>query len=464
MRNFLRVDMTSGVCRLESLPRDLAVFGGRGLASMLIVREMAPEDSMEVNPLGSANKLVIAPGLLSETSCASSGRTAIACKSPMDGLIPYANAGGLPGIALATQSLAAIFIEGVSRPGSWSDLIIDDEGARLASSTVVGANTHEAMASLVRAYGGANAFITIGRAGEACLPMAGLAFSDRDGLPTRHAGGGTGAVMGSKGLKAIIVKGSPSGPKMHDPTGFAAASKRFAAILGAHKARSGERVTYRGCMPSCILNCHDGAAGRLKSDGDMGKWPQYEEMWRNASKPDSVDCRNLTRYAFLCNDLGIDAFAMGVMLARLQRQGFLAQGDAVGALDLLDAMSRNPLEARLFELMAESVTQNTEKTDGANDNTKGTKRFYRQHTEESALMDSLGICLFAAEALQENGNALGTLTDMVNAKYGFALAREDILTMARTVLRAELAFAQQKVWQPLYVDYDILKNIGNNIV
>jgi len=87
---------------------DYAGLGGRALTSAIVAKEVPPL----CHPLGSDNKLVIAPGLLSGTTAAISGRLSVGCKSPHTGTIKEANAGGQGSQVLARLSYAAIVLEG----------------------------------------------------------------------------------------------------------------------------------------------------------------------------------------------------------------------------------------------------------------------------------------------------------------------------------------------------------------
>ena len=388
------------------------------------------------------NPLAIAPGLLSGRMCASSGRTAVACKNPVDCAISTANAGGMPGDALARLGIAAVLLEGSTPSGIsqdiWQNLIIDEGGARLAPSRVNGLNTYEAMSALARQYGPQYketcSFITIGKAGEACLPVSTIAFSDRGGQPARHAGGGSGAVMGGKGLKAIIIQETAAKPPIADERAFAAAAKGFADALRAYGRGIGGHSSGKGCAPGCVLACKDGSAGSVKEDGAIGKWPEYMSLWSPSTIPGAIpaatlgpaDYANFDRYAYLCNDLGLDAFAAGEMLALLNKQGVLERGKAETALALLESAScnpknlGNPLISGLFAHAACAA---------------------REGTEESVILDSLGVCRFASKALAENESVRAALSDMLTARFGPGLSFEDVGASARSVLRAERAFA-----------------------
>jgi len=90
---------------------DYAGIGGRALTSAIVSKEVPPL----CHPLGTDNKLVIAPGLLSGTAAAISGRLSVGCKSPLTGGIKEANAGGQPSQMLARLGYAAIVLEGKPR-------------------------------------------------------------------------------------------------------------------------------------------------------------------------------------------------------------------------------------------------------------------------------------------------------------------------------------------------------------
>ena len=414
MRSILRVNLTSGQCRFETLSRQFAVLGGRGLASMLVFS--APD-----------NTLAIAPGLLSGGMCASSGRTAVACKNPVDSTIFAANAGGMPGEALARLGIAAVLLEGAAPPDIWQDLIIDAGGACLARSSVSGVNTYEAMAALAQQYGENCSFITIGKAGEACLPVATVAFSDRGGQPARHAGGCSGAVMGSKRLKAIIIQKTAAHPPIADKHAFGTAAGRFADALRTYGRDTGGHDLGKGCAQGCMLACRDGSAGSVKEDGGIGKWPDYMSLWSASATPGTIDYANLDRYAYLCNDLGVDAFSVGERLVLLSKQGVLERGNAESALALLEFASRDPRNRQASRLF--------EHTKGAAETAKSKTR-----TEGSVILDSLGICRFAFKALAESERARTALAEMLKARFGSELFVEGLRASARSVLDAEHSF------------------------
>jgi aldehyde:ferredoxin oxidoreductase len=379
----LRVNMSTGKCRFEPFPEAYAGLGGRGLTSGIVAAEVKPACS----PLGPHNKLVFAPGLLGGTNCANADRISVGCKSPLTGGIKEANAGGLPGGHIAALGITAIVIEGLPEEGRWHMLEIGKGHARLVPSTVHGLNNYAAVSKLAGDYGRACSFISIGRAGEFRLAASSIAFSDPEIHPTRHAGrGGAGAVMGAKGLKAVIInpEGEPLLP-VKNRDAFEKAVRRFADALKneltgggglteygtavlvnilnesgglptrnfrhgrfeGHEALSGEtlnRLTRerggkvaRGCMQGCVIQC-SGTFPDQKG-GYVSKWPELETVWAFGPNVGIDDLDMVARYDRLCDDIGVDTIDVGSSVALLMEAGMLSFGDAEGALKLVEEIS-----------------------------------------------------------------------------------------------------------------------------
>ena len=111
MDRILRINMGAEEgpkARVEPLG-EYAGLGGRGMTSSIISREVPPL----CHPLGSENKLVIAPGLLSGTGAAMSGRLSVGCKSPLTGGIKEANSGGQPAQVLGRLGTRPLFSKAV---------------------------------------------------------------------------------------------------------------------------------------------------------------------------------------------------------------------------------------------------------------------------------------------------------------------------------------------------------------
>ncbi|MDR0882804.1 MAG: aldehyde ferredoxin oxidoreductase [Candidatus Adiutrix sp.] len=394
MIKILRVNMKTKACDFQDVPAEYDGLGGRGLTSAIVGKEVRPT----CTPLGPHNKLVIAPGLLGGTNCANSNRVSVGCKSPLTGGIKEANSGGQPGGHLAKMGIHAIIIEDIAPEGEWYQLELTKDTAKLVPSTVAGLNNYDAVAKLVQQYGEKNSYITIGRAGEFRLTAASIAFTDRELRPTRHAGrGGVGAVMGSKGLKAIIV--NPEGGEnlpLVDKEAFTAAAKRFSKALLEHpvcsqglpnygtavlvnilheagglpthnfsagrfeghdevsgetlnrltKERGGEGVVAHGCMTGCIMRC----SGIFpdKNGKFMGKWPEYETLWAFGPNSGINDIEMIVRYDYQCDDYGVDTIDVGAAICLFMDAGVLKYGDAEGCFKLMEEISKGSAIGRVL--------------------------------------------------------------------------------------------------------------------
>jgi aldehyde:ferredoxin oxidoreductase len=103
--------------------------GGRALTSAIVSKEVPPL----CHPLGADNKFVIAPGLLSGTTAAMSGRISVGCKSPLTGGIKEANAGGQPSQMLARLGYAAIVLEGKPKEDTLYKIFINKDGVKISA-------------------------------------------------------------------------------------------------------------------------------------------------------------------------------------------------------------------------------------------------------------------------------------------------------------------------------------------
>ena len=380
MFKFLRVDMSTGKTTFQDIPSQYQGLGGRGLTSAIIAAEVDPT----CHALGPQNKLVFAPGLLAATNAANSGRISVGGKSPLTGGIKEANSGGQAGQYMGRMGIQAIILEGKPEPGKLFKLIVSkDKAELLPADELKGLGNYDTVAKLVEKYGDNVGYSTIGQCGEWKLSAASVAFTDRELHPTRHAGrGGLGAVMGSKGLKAIVFDptGGESAP-LQDPEAFKEAAKRFAKALADHPVTSGGLPTYgtdvlinvineagalptrnfstgrfegaekvagetlneitvkrggdptHGCMAGCVIRC---SGIYLGPDGAfVSKWPEYETVWAWGPNCGIDDLDAIARYDRMCDDFGLDTIDMGTAMAVAMEGGLLAFGDAAGAEKIL---------------------------------------------------------------------------------------------------------------------------------
>lgn len=129
MDKILRVNMNvNGKPEVKEEPiGDYAGLGGRGLTSAVVAKEVPPL----CHPLGADNKLIIAPGLLSGSAAAMSGRISVGCKSPLTGGIKEANSGGQGAQVLARLGYAAIILEGKTEDKNLYKILINKDGVQV---------------------------------------------------------------------------------------------------------------------------------------------------------------------------------------------------------------------------------------------------------------------------------------------------------------------------------------------
>ncbi|TNF86630.1 MAG: aldehyde ferredoxin oxidoreductase, partial [Gammaproteobacteria bacterium] len=233
----LRVDLSAGSCSVEPLNREWAqaYLGQRGLGSKYLSEEVAPT----VDPLSPENKLIIATGPLTATTAPTGGRSSAVTKGALTGAIAASNTGGMFGAELKMAGYDLLIIEG--RAAAPVYLWIRDEHAELRSAEDLwGRSVWETEPWLRRELGEPQAKIaSIGRAGEIGVKFACI-VNDMDRAYGRS---GVGAVMGSKNLKAIAVRGS-RGVVVRDPEAFKLSVRNTMAVLQPSPVR--QRFTNRG--------------------------------------------------------------------------------------------------------------------------------------------------------------------------------------------------------------------------
>lgn len=203
--------------------------GGRGLTSLLLLNEVNPK----AHPLNKANKLVIAPGLLSGTTAPCSGRLSMGAKSPLTYGIKESNSGGSASQYLAGHGMKGLIIENKSDKKGLVIYISRDGVGFNQHMDLIGCGNYETVSKLKEIYGQECSIISVGSAGDFGATIATLAVTDLEGRPVRHAArGGMGAVAASKGLKAIVIqKPENNWIKPKNKREFSQCVKKFAQDL-----------------------------------------------------------------------------------------------------------------------------------------------------------------------------------------------------------------------------------------
>ena len=384
MDKILRINMgADGGPKIASEPvGDYAGSGGRGLTSAIVSKEVPPL----CHPLGEDNKLVIAPGLLSGSTAAMSGRLSVGCKSPLTGGIKEANSGGQPSQMLGRLGYAAIVLEGLPKENHLYKILINKDGVDIKEdNSLCMLGNYDTVDKMKAEYGEKISCISIGQAGEMKLAGASIACTDMELRPTRHAGrGGVGAVMGSKGVKVIVI--DDAGMKMRppkDPDKFKAANKEWVAGLKKHpvsgeglpaygtnvltnvineagayptknfmwgrfdncdkisgetqaeteEARGGKGAATHGCHRGCIIRC---SGTYLNKDGQyLTKQPEYETVWAHGGNCCIDDLDAIAMMDRLDDDFGLDTIEMGATIAVAMEAGLAEFGDAEAAIKLI---------------------------------------------------------------------------------------------------------------------------------
>jgi aldehyde:ferredoxin oxidoreductase len=374
---------------------DYAGLGGRAMTSAVVAKEVPPL----CHPLGADNKLVIAPGMLSGSAAAMSGRISVGCKSPLTGGIKEANSGGQPSQMLGRLGYAAIILEGRPADDNLYKMVINKDGATIAAdNSLKMLGNYDLVEKMKAAYGDKVACISIGPAGEMKMSAASIAFTDMEQRPTRHAGrGGVGAVMGSKGLKVIIVDDEGTARREPaDPDKFKEANKAFVAGLKKHpvtgeglpaygtnvltnvvneaggyptnnfstgqfagaskisgeaqaeleNTRGGEGSATHGCHKGCVIRCSGMFYG--KNGNFLTKQPEYETVWAHGGNCGIDDLDAIAEMDRMDDDFGLDTIEMGATIGVAMEGGVAKFGDAEAAINLLKEVGQGTPLGRIL--------------------------------------------------------------------------------------------------------------------
>ena len=244
----LRVNLTEGTVRSEPLNMEWArqYIGSRGLGSKYLISEIDPK----VDPLSPENKIIWATGPLTGTMAATGGRYTVITKGPLTGAIACSNSGGYWGAELKFAGWDMIIFEGKSPKPVY--LYINDDQAELRDAADLwGKSVWQTEEQLKKAHQDPLLRISsIGKAGEHQVLFAAVV----NDLHRAAGRSGVGAVMGSKNLKAIAVRGTQGVGNIRDPKAFMAETFARKKIL-AENALTGQGLpTYGTQVLMNIIN------------------------------------------------------------------------------------------------------------------------------------------------------------------------------------------------------------------
>ncbi len=377
-----RINVREQSLKRESVPQNWRRLGGRGLLTHILLDEV----DAKCDPLGPENKLIFAPGLLVGHMLSSTDRISIGGKSPLTGGIKEANAGGRTGYHMAFMGIHALIIEDAPKEDGYWVLHLSLNGAKWEKADdLVGVGVYETAPKLIEKYGDKVAIALIGPGGEMRMKSAGIQNLDKDRIPSRIAArGGLGAVMASKGLKAIVFDhAGGQKPAVADPDAFKVAQKDYTKVVMEHP----QSVTYRdygtaamaqmtqsfaaipahnfsrgtfdnvdaisgetlreftltrgkpsdpahACMAGCTIKCSNVFGGE---DGRIIVSPlEYETIGLMGTNIDIDSLDSIGRLNWHVNDLGLDSIEIGGSLGVAAEAGLMRWGSEEDAQKLID--------------------------------------------------------------------------------------------------------------------------------
>lgn len=365
----MRVNLTEGTIKTES-PCEKTVknfIGGRGYGTKVLYDEVPAG----TDPLSPENKLIFANGPLTGKGAPSAGRYMVITKSPLTGCIASSNSGGFWGAELARAGWFMIILEGKSPKPVY--LWINDDKVEIRDAGAIwGKDGHEATDDILAAVGNSQAKVAcIGTAGENLSPIAAI-MNDK----TRAAGrSGVGAVMGSKNLKGIVVKGSAR-PPVEDAEGMKAALASSMEKLKTNPVTSQGLPTYGTAVLVNVINQTGGypvnnwqgsyfpeadeqsgetlardflvkryscfgcpiGCGRVTKLGErIGEGPEYETIFAFGVCCGVARLEPIIEANNICNELGLDTISAGVTIAaamELYEKGLIKKEELEGGPEL----------------------------------------------------------------------------------------------------------------------------------
>ncbi len=244
----LRVNLTAGTVKSEPLNMEWAraYLGSRGLGTKYLVNEIDPK----VDPLSPDNKIIWATGPLTGTMASTGGRYTVITKGPLTGAIACSNSGGYWGAELKMAGWDMVIFEGKSAKPVY--LYVCDDVAELRDADHLwGKSVWQTEDMLKKAHQDPLLRISsIGKAGENGVLYAAVV----NDLHRAAGRSGVGAVMGSKNLKAIAVRGTKGVGNIRDPKAFMAAAKTAKKVLADNAVTGQGLPTYGTQVLMNVIN------------------------------------------------------------------------------------------------------------------------------------------------------------------------------------------------------------------
>lgn len=361
-----RINLTTGDISVEPLDMELAhkFIGGRGLGTKMLY----DAGVATVDPLSPENQLIYITGPMTGAAAPSTGRYMVVTKSPLTGMIACSNSGGIWGAKLKYAGWDAIIVEGEAP--EWAYIVIDDDKIEIRdASDLVGMKSELIDDTLKERHGQDFSVLNIGPAGEKKVLLAAI-MNDKDRAAGRS---GVGAVMGSKKLKAIVVRATRKNlDNIADIDALKEATKRAMEVIrenpvtgsglrqlgtavlvnivnniGAFPTNnwqgsyaeygddiSGETLadTYLVKAGACY-RCPIACARVIKVGDKVVGGPEYEPLWAYGGNCGNNDLNTIDICNMLCNDYGLDAISTPCTIAaamELYQRGYITEEECDG--------------------------------------------------------------------------------------------------------------------------------------
>lgn len=350
------IDLTAGSISYSPIPEDLIreYLGGRGLGVKLVY-----DNGPKVDPLSPDNLMAVMIGPVTGSAVHLSGRLAVVTKSPLTGTVTDSHMGGFTAAYMRWAGFDGLLIRGRAEQPVY--LLVQDGNVSIHdASNLWGLGVRASIRALREKHGSKASVMTIGPAGERLVRFAGWLNED-----DRASGrGGTGAVGGSKNLKAIVFVSSRTAqpkPAAELKEAFNAANKAGLAAInagaltaprkgglslygtnvltnimneaGAFPARNGkeshfelaEEISGERFRETLMVSepvCHAcPVACKKEVEVKEGRWKvrtesmEYETAWALGAMCGCADREAMSYMLDQCNDYGLDTIEMGVTLA-----------------------------------------------------------------------------------------------------------------------------------------------------
>ena len=361
-----RINLSTGEIKVEKLDLELAhkFIGGRGLGTKILY----DEGVATVEPLSPENKLVYITGPMTGAAAPSTGRYMVVTKSPLTGMIACSNSGGIWGAKLKHAGWDAIIVEG--QAPEWTYISIEDDKIQLLDAReYLGMMSEEMDTKLKEKHGPTASVLNIGPAGEKQVLLAAI-MNDKDRAAGRS---GVGAVMGSKKLKAIVVKSSRIKlDNIADEEALKVATKKAMDVLMANPVTSsglkqmgtailvniinnvgslptknwqesyyeqaedisGEALAEKYLVrPGACYRCPIACGRIINVNGHVTGGPEYEPLWAYGANCGNNDLNVIDECNMLCNEYGLDAISTPCTIAaamELYQRGAIKEEDCAG--------------------------------------------------------------------------------------------------------------------------------------